>query len=171
MCEWKWVLWVPTSQHTDSCCCLLGCSLPCYDLSIFLMLNAVPVRVSGQYLPLFCDVNWWIYWVTHCLIFLSWSWKITERYLNYVTCYAFLLLLQWVLPSSLHRSHSQPESRPRLSLLRGISEKAAKFATIHRFHGLSQCQRSFKKFKFAFCLLVVCSLTEVFRSFLGSWKT
>ena len=44
--------------HTDSCCCLLGCSLPCYDLSIFFMLNAVPVRVSGQYLSLFCVVNW-----------------------------------------------------------------------------------------------------------------
>ena len=44
--------------HTDSCCCLLGCSLPCYDLSIFLMLNAVPERVSGQYLSLFCVVIW-----------------------------------------------------------------------------------------------------------------
>ena len=32
-------------------------SLPCYDLSIFFMLNAVPVRVSGQYLSLFCVVN------------------------------------------------------------------------------------------------------------------
>ena len=29
-----------------------------YDLSIFSMLNAVPVRVSGQYLSLFCVVNW-----------------------------------------------------------------------------------------------------------------
>ena len=28
-----------------------------YDLSIFFMLNAVPVRVSGQYLSLFSVVN------------------------------------------------------------------------------------------------------------------
>ena len=44
--------------HTDSCCCLLGLSLPCYDLRIFFMLNAVPVRVSGQYFSLFCVGNW-----------------------------------------------------------------------------------------------------------------
>ena len=44
--------------HTDSCCFLLGCSLPCYDLSISFMLTTVPVRVSGQYLSLFCVVNW-----------------------------------------------------------------------------------------------------------------
>ena len=57
-CSFGQVIVKSAHWHTDSCCCLLGFSLPCYDLSIFFMLNAVPVRVSGQYLSLFCVVNW-----------------------------------------------------------------------------------------------------------------
>ena len=45
--------------HTDSCCCLLGCSLPCYDLSICFYAKCSTCEGFWKiFVIVLCGVNW-----------------------------------------------------------------------------------------------------------------